>query len=413
MWPRRSHCGLVSRPIDVGEHVTPVRMTRDHATPDHVAIVRLLDLPALGSRRLLTMIAHDHPVDIITAIRSGRVIEPFRDLARTWRDALLLDESRRSDGMIVERLGDTRVISIQEPEYPERLRHDIDPPPALFVRGDARHLHGTGVAIVGTRHATEYGRTAASELGRRLVSTGVNVVSGLALGIDAAAHRGALSAFQFLNEDRRETPRASTGSPVGVVASGLDVVYPRANGGLWHAVADAGVVISESPPGTAPDRFRFPLRNRIIAALSRVVVVVESRASGGSMITVDEALKRDIPVMAVPGATTTRASDGTNRLLRDGALVAASPDDVVTVLGLEGSGRPETLEAVRDLRVTPRGSDADVMAVFGHSPLNLDQVVAACAPMTLGDVALSLGRLESWGWLRHTSGWFERVTAMS
>ena len=194
--------------------------------------------------------------------------------------------------------------------------------------------------------------------------------------------------------------------PIGVVASGLDVIYPRANGGLWKAVADAGLVVGESPPGTAPDRFRFPLRNRIIAALARVVVVVESRASGGSMITVDEALQRDVPVMAVPGATTTRASDGTNRLLRDGALVATSVDDVLAVLGLEAIG---SSRCVRDLRVTPRGVDAEVLSVFGASPLDLDHVVRACAPRSLGEVALSLGRLESWGWLRNTSGWFEKI----
>jgi DNA processing protein len=375
-------------------------------TPEKVAIVRLLDLPGLGSRRLLTLMRDELPTDVVMSIRRGRVPEPFRELARGWREALDLDWSRRSDDEIRERLGDTRVVSIHDDEYPERLRHDIDPPPALFVRGGTRCESGPSVGIVGTRHATEYGRTAAAELGRHLTFAGVNVVSGLALGIDAAAHRGALSALQ----DRPVTSGARVGAPVGVVASGLDVVYPRANGGLWHAVAEAGVLISESPPGTPPDRFRFPLRNRIIAALSQVIVVVESRASGGSMITVDEALKRDVPVMAVPGATTTRASDGTNRLLRDGALVAASPDDVLVVLGLESMGASI---AVRDLRVTPHGIDAEVLAVFDHSPLNLDQVVAACAPRNLGEVALSLGRLESWGWLRHTSGWFERVTLMS
>ena len=127
------------------------------------------------------------------------------------------------------------------------------------------------------------------------------------------------------------------------------------------------------------------------------------------MITVDEALKRGVPVMAVPGATTTRASDGTNRLLRDGALVAASADDVLVTLGLEAIGGAAS---VRDLRVTPRGVDAEVLAVFDTSPLDLDHVVAACAPRTLGEVAISLGRLESWGWLRHTSGWFERIVFM-
>jgi DNA processing protein len=374
----------------------------NHVTPEHVAIVRLLQLPALGSRRLLTMMRDETPTEIVSSIRRSRVPVPFREFGSAWRDVLELDVSRRSDDDVVERLGDTRVVSIHESDYPERLRCDVDPPPALFVRGDVTRLHGTGVAIVGTRHATEYGRTAAGELGRRLSMAGVNVVSGLALGVDAAAHRGVLSALQ----DRDGV----SGAPVGVVASGLDVVYPRANGGLWQAVARAGVVISESPPGTAPDRFRFPLRNRIIAALSHAVVVVESRATGGSMITVDEALKRDVPVMAVPGATTTRASDGTNQLLRDGALVATSSDDVLAVLGLEAAGLPGPSGSLRDLRVTPRGADADVLAVFAHSPLNLDQVVVACAPMSLGEVALSLGRLESWGWLRHTSGWFERVT---
>ena len=361
--------------------------------------MRLLDLPALGPRRLLTLMNHESPVDIVEAILRGRVPEPFGEFARAWRDGLHLDLSRRSDDAIDGRLGDSRVVTIHEPEYPERLRHDIDPPPALFVRGEVGRLHGTGVAIVGTRHATEYGRTAASELGRHLGAAGVNVVSGLALGIDAAAHRGTLAAGQ--------TSPESGGAPVGVVASGLDVIYPRANGGLWHAVARAGVVVSESPPGTPPDRFRFPLRNRIIAALSSAVVVVESRATGGSMITVDEALKRGVPVMAVPGATTTRASDGTNQLLRDGALVAASPDDVLAVVGLEAIGASSV---IRDLRVTPQGHDAEVLAIFGRSPLTLDQVVTLCAPSSLGEVALSLGRLESWGWLRHTSGWFERVS---
>lgn len=375
----------------------------NRVTPEHVAIVRLLDLPALGSRRLLTLMGERTPTDIVSSIRRGRMTDQFRDFASAWRDALELDLVRRSDEAIVERLGDTRVVSIHEPDYPERLRLDIDPPPALFVRGDVMCLHRTGVAIVGTRHATEYGRTAAGELGRRLSMAGVNVVSGLALGVDAAAHRGVMSMIQ----DGGPAPDPPVGVPVGVVASGLDVVYPRANGGLWQAVARAGVVIGESPPGTAPDRFRFPLRNRIIAALSHAVVVVESRATGGSMITVDEALKRDVPVLAVPGATTTRASDGTNQLLRDGALVATSSDDVLAVLGLESTG---AYLAGRDLRVTPRGADADVLAVFAHSPLNLDQVVSACTSMSLGEVALSLGRLESWGWLRHTSGWFERVT---
>ena len=337
----------------------------------------------------------------MASIMARRVARPFDEFVSTWRAELERDFISRSDELIVEQLADTSVVLFGDSTYPERLRNDLDPPPALFVRGDVRRLGRIGVAVVGTRHATEYGRSVASELGRDLTASGVDVVSGLALGVDAAAHRGALAARQDDPEGR--------GVPVGVVASGLDVVYPRANGGLWKAVADHGLVIGESPPGTSPDRFRFPLRNRIIAGLAHVAVVVESRTAGGSMITVDEALKRDVPVMAVPGATTTRASDGTNQLLRDGALIATSADDVLAVLGLELVG---SASCVRDLRVTPRGFDAEVLAVFDASPLDLDQVVHACSPRSLGEVALSLGRLESWGWLRHTSGWFERITTV-
>lgn len=384
--------------------VTPTSSFGDH-TADHLAAVRLIGLPALGSRRLLTMMRHECPVDIVSSIERGRVPRAFEEFASTWRRELSRDRSERDDASLVRGLADTSVVLVTDGAYPERLRHDVDPPPALFVRGDASCLNEVGVAVIGTRHATEYGRTNAAAIGRRLILSGVNVISGLALGIDAAAHRGALSAVEP-SENRHESSPGH-GAPVGVVASGLDVVYPRANGGLWKAVADAGVIVGESPPGTPPDRFRFPLRNRIIAALASVVVVVESRSSGGSMITVDEALKRGIPVMAVPGATTTRASDGTNRLVRDGALVAASADDVLVTLGLEAIGG---VTPVRDLRITPRGVDAEVLAVFGTSPLDLDHVVVACAPRTLGEVAISLGRLESWGWLRHTSGWFERIT---
>lgn len=368
---------------------------------DHLAVVRLLRLSALGPRRLLWLMQRDRPIDVMSSILARRVARPFDEFVSTWRSELERDLRERSDANIVEELADTHVVLFGDAAYPERLGHDVDPPPVLFVRGDVRRLGRIGVAVVGTRHATEYGRSVASALGRDLTASGVDVVSGLALGVDAAAHRGALAARQEGSE--------SCGVPVGVVASGLDVVYPRANGGLWKAVADHGLVIGESPPGTSPDRFRFPLRNRIIAGLAHVVVVVESRTSGGSMITVDEALKRDVPVMAVPGATTTRASDGTNQLLRDGALVATSADDVLAVLGLEMMG---STGCVRDLRVTPRGFDAEVLAVFDASPLDLDQVVQACLPRTLGEVALSLGRLESWGWLRHTSGWFERISTI-
>jgi DNA processing protein len=249
---------------------------------------------------------------------------------------------------------------------------------------------------VGTRHCTERGRSIAAGIGRDLAAAGVNVVSGLALGIDAAAHRGALTAVQ----------RGAVGRPVGIVASGLDVVYPKANGGLWKFVADTGVIVSESPPGTSPDRFRFPLRNRMVAALSELVVVVESRIRGGSMITVDEALERDVPVMAVPGPVDLDASAGTNQLLRDGALVMATNDDVLTALGLSATRRPA------DRRPEVRGVDLSVLSAFDSGePLTLDMIVRRASPLgvDLAQCAMSLGRLEALGWIVVDGGWFEKL----
>ena len=162
------------------------------------------------------------------------------------------------------------------------------------------------------------------ELGRDLGRAGVRVVSGLALGIDAAAHHGALDA------------EADGGAPpIGVVGSGLDVTYPRAHGALWTAVAAAGVLVGEAPLGAAPEPWRFPARNRIIAALGSVVVVVESHPRGGSRHTVDAAEARGRQVLAVPGSVRSPASRFTNELLADGCHPARDVTDVLVALGLE------------------------------------------------------------------------------
>ncbi|MFZ9398904.1 MAG: DNA-processing protein DprA [Ilumatobacteraceae bacterium] len=369
----------------------------DHSS-DHIAVTRLLGLPALGPRRLRALLRERRPTEVEDEIRRGRCItNDSAELHQAWTKALAAGPTDRE---IESRLAAMHVTIMGDPDYPESLALDRAAPAALFWRGDITVIdRRRRVALVGTRRATEYGRGAAHDFGRCLASNGVAVVSGLALGVDAAAHRGALAA----RSTRTVAP------PIGVVASGLDVVYPRLNSRLWSEVAEQGVLVSESPPGTEPDRFRFPLRNRIIAALAEVLVVVESRATGGSMLTVNEALQRDVPVMSVPGATRSLASEGTNLLLRDGALVAASPDDVLAVLGLT----PARRDVVRDLRPVPMGVDREVLAVMSADPMALDDVVRASAPHSLGAVALALGRLEANGWVVCTDGWFELANPSS
>jgi len=262
-------------------------------------------------------------------------------------------------------------------DYPAVLVDDPLPPPVLFWRGDLRLLQSRRVAVVGTRRCTPDGAATACQLGRDLAAAGVVVVSGLALGIDGAAHRGALASARGLEgagieaSARRQlcAARAEPAGPpdaggpggapvrgrsvaaVAVAGSGVDRPYPARHADLWEQVATSGLLLSEAPPGQPAQAWRFPARNRIIAALAEVVVVVESHVAGGSLLTVDEALARGVEVAAVPGPVRSPASGGTNQLLVDGAIPVRHAGDVLGVLGFPAT---EYGRAAR----TGRGSDS-------------------------------------------------------
>jgi DNA processing protein len=291
-------------------------------------------------------------------------------------------------GVAVRRLG-TDV-------YPAVLAADHQAPEVLFTRGsiDALEPGRFRVAIVGTRRSTGYGRGVARRLGRELSEAGVHVVSGLALGIDGAAHDGALA--------------GGGAAPIGVVGSGLDVVYPRRHAGLWERVGQAGALLSEAPVGCRPEPWRFPARNRIIAALADVLVVVESHERGGSMHTVRAAEERGVPILAVPGAVFSEASKGTNQLLSQGCHPACDVQDVLTALSLRHASAPvrPTLTLV-DARPPPPGEFAAVLQLVDWSPTSLDTIVArADAPPA--QVSMALAWLEREGWARGDGGWWER-----
>jgi len=213
------------------------------------------------------------------------------------------------------RLGVT-MISIDDDRYPPRLREIYDPPFLLYAQGEVSLLHQPGVALVGTRQASLYGQRIAEELAEDLASRGVVIISGLAKGIDAAAHQGAL---------RR-------GTTIAVFGSSLDWIYPRQNRSLAAKIAEQGLLLSEYPFGTRPARFHFPLRNRIIAGLSLACVVIEAAQRSGSLITARLALDQNREVMAVPGNVTSVTSQGTNWLIRSGAKLVQTGEDVVEEL---------------------------------------------------------------------------------
>lgn len=282
-------------------------------------------------------------------------------------------------------------VCVGDAEYPSLLAGDHQPPDTLYFRGSLDVLDARRVAIIGTRRCTHYGRQVAAQLGRELAKAGVVVVSGLALGIDGAAHTGALV--------------ANAAPVVGVVGSGLDVVYPRQHRRLWDQVATQGVLLSEAPPGAPPEPWRFPARNRIIAALAEAVVVVESHAAGGSNHTVAAAIDRSVPVLAVPGPITSSASVGSNRLLVEGCAPVTHVDDVLTAIGLAptDAGRP-----ARDPRPPPDNVQAQLLGAIGWSPTSFEQL-ALRTSMAPRQIAVALHGLEETGWLRCNDGWWERL----
>ena len=212
---------------------------------------------------------------------------------------------------------EVRVVGPQSEGYPMGMK-DVEGQPDLFVLGD--FAASPGVAIVGTRRCTRYGIDLAESMGAAVASAGWTTVSGLARGIDAAAHRGCLG---------------SAGHTVAVLGSGVDVCYPRENTMLYDEILKTGgAVISEYPPGTPPDRWRFPARNRIIAAISSAVVVVEAAKKGGALITARLAAEIGRPVFVVPGDVDRPASKGCNLLIRDGAYPVFGSSDLIEELSL-------------------------------------------------------------------------------
>lgn len=233
----------------------------------------------------------------------------------------------------VERAGKAgaRIVTQVDAEYPRQLLEIHDPPLAMYVRGalEARDKHA--IAVVGTRHPTTYGRECAERFAWQLCQAGFAVVSGLAQGIDTAAHRGALKA---------------KGRTLAVLGGGLDSVYPEANLELAREIAERGAVLTEFPMGRQPDRTTFAIRNRIISGLSMGVLVVEAGRKSGALITADQALEQGRSVFAVPGRIDSYASQGTHELIRRGARLASCVDDILGEFEfLIPSGRPQRPES--------------------------------------------------------------------
>ena len=257
------------------------------------------------------------------------------------------------------------IMPLDDPRYPDNLKQIADPPPVLFVKGDVNLLKLSAIAVVGARRASELGRRFAFKLGARLAEKGLCVVSGMALGVDGAAHEGCLR---------------DQGPTIAVLGTGLDVVYPAAHRHLSERIVEKGLLLTELPPGSGPDRGNFPRRNRIVSGLAQGVVVVEAGEKSGSLITARLALEQGREVFAVPGPPGMPGSKGVNRLLKDGAQLLESVEDIFLALpwlavagdAAEGSAQ-DSMATLKRPALTPEQSQ--LLAALGADEINFDDLL--------------------------------------
>ena len=283
-----------------------------------------------------------------------------------------------------------KIMPFTDPTYPARLRMIPDPPPLLYVKGEIRREDDKAVAVVGSRSTSDYGRRVARDLCRGLASLGFTVVSGMARGIDGTAHETSLNAG---------------GRTIAVLGSGVDRVYPAEHDKLYQRISENGAVISEFPIGTRPLAFNFPSRNRLISGLSLGVVVVEATEKSGSLITAALALDQGREVFAVPGEVGASRSRGSHRLIRQGAKLVETVDDIMEEIApqlLARSGEGVSLPR----RTLPQNNGVEFQRIFGlfqDRPLQIDEVIESSG-YSSSRVSEILLELELQGYIKQLPG---------
>ncbi len=353
---------------------------------NRAALLVLMSLPGLSPRVLLALARREgDAASCLAAVRRGRAgSDADRELARSVRSEVIEAEVSAAGA---------EFVPVGCAGYPPQLEHLSDPPAGLFVVGRPAPSLAEAVAVVGARQCSQAGRELAASIGRHLGRAGACVVSGAARGIDAAAHEGALEAG---------------GHTLAVLGCGIDRARPSSARSLLGRIASGGTAVSEYPPGVPPKPFRFPARNRIIAGLSRALVVVEGAEGSGSMISADHALDLGREVFAVPGAVTNPLAHVPNALIREGATLVRGGEDLLDDLGLDRLGLPGR-SGVRSHPVPEVELSEGERAVFERvtGPV-LPETLARELGLTLREVVPTLMVLEMKGLVRSAGGRVER-----
>jgi len=337
-------------------------------------------LPFLSPARTRLLLEYFDPVSTACTASSTLLqglLSVTPEQAGVVKNPLKNEDARRLLSSVRE-----NVVALCDSGYPPLLREIIDPPLALHTRGDRALLHSMAVAVVGSRRASPYGMNAAQKLSRDLASAGLVIVSGLARGIDAAAHEAALD---------------SSGKTIAVLGTGIDIVYPRSHTRLFRRIADEGLIVSEFAPGTPPVPENFPMRNRVIAGLAVGTIIVEATSRSGSLITARMAAEQGREVFAVPGSIFSKGTEGTHRLIQYGAKLVHDVDDVFDELPGGFKRTPETEEE-------PDSPLREVLSALSREEaIHVDQLSSRLS-QTPGAVAESLLKLELGGWIRALPG---------
>ncbi len=288
-----------------------------------------------------------------------------KDVEAILQAKKVMDAKKEWESLVKQKI---RFVAYFSEEYPKRLLQIADPPYALYVKGSLPKEETLSAAIVGARRCTPYGEEMALEYGKCLAEKGIQVISGMARGIDGAGQRGALNGGGFT---------------YGVLGCGVDICYPRDHIGLYMDIQQRGGVISEQLPGRPPLPMYFPMRNRIISGLSDLVLVMEARERSGSLITADQALEQGKDVYALPGPVTSQLSQGCHYLIRQGAGILITPEDLLAELGI---GVKESEQKTDKIEKTLENDENVVYSCLGFFPKGISQLIeetGLCAPVVM------------------------------
>ena len=279
-----------------------------------------------------------------------------------------------------------KFVTLKDDDYPKRLKDIYDPPALLYLRGELRRKDELAVAVVGSRKTSAYGREVTERIGRDLARHGVTVVSGMARGIDSVAHQGALQ---------------GGGRTIAVLGCGVDMIYPSENRNLFHQIIEQGAVLSEFPMGSPPEAGHFPRRNRIISGLSIGVVIVQASAESGSLITAGYALEQGREIFAVPGNIGAEGSRGTNRLIKEGAKLVESSEDILEEVLPQWRREGEMAQKGEDPVLTLTEAEKCLYGLLEETPLHIDALIreSQLDPGSVSSLLLNLelkGLISQW-----------------